>query len=62
MAGSCAFDLTREQFASNEVVKEPRIVQRPPGLPTRGALPYLTMKHRVLTALGRPEADGTIHQ
>jgi hypothetical protein len=54
-------DLTREQFASNEVVQEPRIVRRPPGLPTRGAQPYLTMKHRVLTTLGLPEADDTTH-
>jgi len=54
-------DLTREQFASNEVVQEPRIVRRPAGLPTRGAQQYLTMKHRVLTTLGIPEADGQSH-
>jgi hypothetical protein len=31
------------------------------GLPTRGAQPYLTMRHRVLTTLGLPEADDTTH-
>jgi hypothetical protein len=53
-------DLTREQFTS-KVVQEPRIVRRPAGLPTRGAQQYLTMKHRVLTTLGIPEADGQSH-
>jgi hypothetical protein len=52
-------DLTREQFASNEVIQQPRIVRRPAGLPKRGAAQYLTMKHRVLSALGTPETDGT---
>jgi hypothetical protein len=51
-------DLTREQFAGNEVVQEPRIVRRPAGLPKRGAQQYLTMRHRVLTTLGIPDADG----
>jgi hypothetical protein len=55
-------DLTRGQFASNEVVQEPQSVRRPAGLPTRGAQQYLTMRHRVLTALGILEADGTTHQ
>jgi hypothetical protein len=54
-------DLTREQFTSNEAVQEPRIVRRPAGLPTRGAQQYLTMKHRVLTTLGIPDADGQSH-
>ena len=52
-------DLTGEQFASNEVIQQPRIVRRPAGLPKRGAAQYLTMKHRVLNALGTPETDGT---
>ena len=52
-------DLTREQFASNEVIQQPRILPRPAGLPKRGAEQYLTMKHRVLNALGMHEADGT---
>ena len=50
-------DLTREQFACNEVVQEPRIVRRPAGLPKRGAQQYLTMSHRVLTTLGIPDAE-----
>jgi hypothetical protein len=54
--------LTREQFASNEVVQEPRTVRRPAGLPKRGARQYLTMRHRVLTALGILEPDGTTLQ
>ena len=52
-------DLTREQFASSEVVQEPRIVGRPAAVPKRGAEQYLTMKHRVLTTLATPETDGT---
>jgi hypothetical protein len=55
-------DLTREQFASNEVVQEPQSVRRPAGLPTRGAQQYLTMRHHVLTALGILEAEGTTDQ
>ena len=51
--------LTREQFASNEVVQEPQIVPRPAGLPKRCAEQYLTMRHRVLTTLGIPDSDGT---
>ena len=51
-----AIDLTREQFASNEVVQQPQTVRRPPGLPTRGAQQYLTMRCRVLTTLGILEA------
>jgi hypothetical protein len=53
-------DLTREQFASNELVQEPRTVRRPPGLPKRGSQQYLTMRYRVLTTLGIPEADGLV--
>jgi hypothetical protein len=49
-------DLTREQFASDELVQEPQTVRRPPGLPTRGAEQYLTMRRRVLAALGILEA------
>ena len=45
-------DLTREQFASHELIQQPRVVPRPPGLPKRAAEQYLTLKHRVLHALG----------
>ena len=55
-------NLPRDQYASNEVVQEPRIVRRPAGLPKRAAQQYVTMKHRVLIALGILEADGTTHQ
>ena len=50
-------DLTREQFASDELVQEPQTVRRPPGLPERGVQQYLTMRHRVLTTLGIPSSD-----
>src|ERR1700727_229847 len=29
-------DLTREQFSDNEIVGQPQVVERPPGLPSRG--------------------------
>lgn len=49
-------DLTREQFASHEVIQQPRVVQRPAGPPKRAAEQYLILKHRVLQALGLAEA------
>ncbi len=52
-------DLTREQFASSEVIQQPRILRRPDGLPKRGAEQYLTMRRRVLNTLGILQADGT---
>jgi len=45
-------DLTREQFCDDEVIQQPRILQRPAGLPSRCAEQYLTMRHRVFDALG----------
>ncbi len=50
-------DLTREQFASHEVIQQPRVVARPSGLPRRAAEQYLTLKRRVLDALGLTEAS-----
>ena len=50
-------DLTREQFASHEVIQQPRVVPRPSELPKRAAEQYLTLKHRVLHALGLTEAS-----
>lgn len=47
-------DLTREQFGGNEVVQQPRTVHRPAGLPLRAAEQYLTLQHRVLSALELP--------
>jgi hypothetical protein len=45
-------DLTREQFADDEVIQQPRILKRPAGLPNRCAEQYLTMRGRVFNALG----------
>jgi hypothetical protein len=45
-------DLTREQFAPHEVVQEPRVVERPPGLPRRSAEQYLGLRAGVAAALG----------
>jgi len=45
-------DLTREQFADDEVIQQPRILRRPAGLPNRCAEQYLTMRGRVFDALG----------
>ncbi len=45
-------DLTRGQFAPGEVVQEPRVVIRPPGLPRRGAAQYLALRDAVDAALG----------
>jgi hypothetical protein len=49
-------DLTREQFAPHEVVQQPRVVPRPPGLPSRGAEQYLRLRAAVATALGQVAA------
>lgn len=45
-------DLTRDQFADDEVLREPSILQRPAALPNRCAEQYLTMRYRVFDALG----------
>jgi hypothetical protein len=45
-------DLTRDQFTDHEVIGQPRGMPRPPGLPKRVAAQYLTLRHRVLYALG----------
>ena len=49
-------DLTREQFTSHEVIQQPRAMPRPSELPKRAAEQYLTLKHRVLHALGVTDA------
>ncbi|MGY1783982.1 hypothetical protein ACI8AB_03200 [Geodermatophilus sp. SYSU D00698] len=57
LPGGREVDLTREQFAPHEVVGEPRVVVRPPGLPghedggDRGQC--LRLCAAVLDALGR---------
>lgn len=50
-------DLTREQFAASEVVQEPRVVQRPSGLPRRGAGQYLRLRRSIFAALGIDISD-----
>jgi hypothetical protein len=54
-------DLTRDQFAADEVIQQPRILRRPAGLPNRCAEQYLTMRHRVFDALGIAEDANTRH-
>ncbi len=54
-------DLTREQFAGDEVIQQPRTLARPAGLPKRAAEQYLTMRRRVLNTLGLVETDGSSH-
>ncbi|MGY1664757.1 YunG family protein [Geodermatophilus sp. SYSU D00696] len=52
-------DLTRGQFAPTEVVQEPRVVVRPPGLPRRNRDQYLRLRAAVLGRLGgRARAPG----
>jgi hypothetical protein len=55
-------DLTREQFADDEVIQQPRSLRRPAGLPNRCAEQYLTMRRRVLDALGIAEDDNTTNR
>jgi len=54
-------DLTRDQFADDEVLQEPSILQRPAGLPNRCAEQYLTLRHRVFVALGIAEYRDMSH-
>ncbi len=54
-------DLTCEQFADDEVIRQPRRLRRPAGLPTRCAEQYLTMRRRVFDALGIPDDGDTSH-
>jgi len=49
--GGLQVDLTAEQFAVTEVVQEPAVVRRPPGLPGRGAAQYLLLRERVVARL-----------
>ena len=50
-------DLTREQFSADEVIQQPQILDRPAGPPRRCAEQYLTLRRRVLTALGLDETS-----
>jgi hypothetical protein len=55
-------DLTCEQFASDEVIQQPRVLPRPAGPPNRCAEQYLTMRHRVFDALGIAKDGDTSHR
>ena len=48
-------DLTREQFVSHEVIQQPRAMRRPSEPPKRAADQYLTLRYRVIQALGLPQ-------
>ena len=50
-------DLTRGQFSADEVVQPPRVVARPDGPPRRCAEQYLTLRERVLDAVGMAEGE-----
>ena len=54
-------DLTRDQFAPDEIVAQPEAMQRPPGPPKRYADQYELFRGRVFHALGLPtdEADAS---
>lgn len=45
-------DLTREQFGPDELVQQPREVDRPPGRPRRCAAQYELLRGRVSAAIG----------
>lgn len=49
-------DLTADQFAPDEAVQVPSVIERPRGIPNRCAAQYLVLRSRVLCALG--ELDG----
>jgi len=58
LPGGVEIDLTRQQFADDEVIQPPRTLMRPAGLPKRCAEQYLTLRRRVGNALGIPGNDG----
>lgn len=50
--GGVEIDLTRDQFAPDEVVGEPEIVPRPPGLPSQYDEQHRELRRRVGAVLG----------
>lgn len=52
LAGGLDVDLTRAQFAPDEVVQVPRVVARPDGPPRRCAAQYELLRRRVFARLG----------
>lgn len=59
LAGDLEIDLTREQFSVTEVVQQAHAVERPRGLPQRGAEQYLRLRSTALTILGTPATRPT---
>jgi hypothetical protein len=51
LSGGVDVDLTAEQFSPEEVVQNPEVVHRPPGVPKRAAEQYLLLRSRVFGAL-----------
>jgi len=52
LPGGIDVDLTAEQFSPDEAIQEPKVVERPPGPPLRGAEQYEIFRTRVRSALG----------
>lgn len=52
LAGGVEVDLTREQFARDEIVQKPVVVDPPPGGPVRLREQYLLLRMRVHATLG----------
>ena len=61
LPGGIELDLTRGQFADDEVIRRPRILRRPAALPNRCAEQYLTMRHRAFDGPGITNDDDTSH-
>jgi hypothetical protein len=51
LPGGVDVDLTAEQFSATEVVQPPKVVARPPGLPSRYPEQYELLRARVLHIL-----------
>jgi hypothetical protein len=51
LPGGIEVDLTREQFGKHEAVQPARVVERPAGLPRRGAEQYLRLRATVYREL-----------
>ncbi len=53
LAGGLEMDLTRQQFAPNEMVQEPYVVSRPTGTTWTGREQYLLLREQTEAALRR---------
>ncbi|WP_422653002.1 YunG family protein [Amycolatopsis sp.] len=54
MPGGLDVDLTHEQFSSEELISDARIIDRPAGPPRRCREQYDLLRARVLARLGLP--------